>query len=277
MANKKIWELPFNGNLSGSTILPIVSGLITEHTSLSDVTEYIQNNMLSLVDIPKLKWNIDNNKLYLWWDALNTEFLKYNPRIFLFHYKKSKKTAKDSLNNHYRKKMNRFVHPANISGGTNTNPNYKAFYGGFDTSSHRSVNNLITEFYCPIKPNSWSEIRLDPNEWFIYNYAPGTPIPQMSQTSRGMVYALPELKRKIKPINYESLPPLSAKTPVKNKQFKFAIAIDNPNFTLTNKQNPVIIGDLSDTFYYGITGGGAESLGFGFKVKVHQQNFNYGN
>ncbi len=165
----------------------------------------------------------------VFWKPWNDTFAVYNPRIFLYRYKKTSKQTHDGATRTYRKKG--FVHPTNNNGVDY--PSSK-WFGGMQTD----WPDRTTEWSCPTTPYTKVFFAIDPKEWHGKNPNFANPVfPILVPDYEGDV-----VQSSIPPIRKY----LNTKTVKKVLVFKFAIVIDNPD-PATSEAIPFLVSDLSQT------------------------------
>lgn len=196
--------------------------------------------------------------LRFWWTSSDMEFLNHNPRIFLFQVRKRRKKASPGSPTTHRSFRNGYTHPTHKrNSGIYNNPNYKAFYNNGIQYNAFNLDGMSTEFPLSLTSTTKTIVEIDPNDWFRNDAAGGSP-----------TLIQPTNYSTTSSTNYKTYGAIEAET--KWVTLAFAIAIDNPNFTFTNKQNPVIFGPITNTVRFGFKDdplgpGGAGQFGrFGF-------------
>ena len=164
------------------------------------------------------------DKLFVWWESEDKEFLNYNPQIWLFVHRKNRRKLSDKIIT-----KRRYVHPPHQNGVNYPN---SGFYSG------RAENILgkpfTTEFNCPTQPFEKMELPINPYEW-IYETNAGTPkeITKESVLAGNKIYRTTGTKRYGGEYNSGYRPYIN---------FKIAIVIDNP----LGGEKPKLYGPMSE-------------------------------
>lgn len=190
----------------------------------------------------------------------NHEWLNYEPRIFLFRYKRKRRTKRPAHNGAIYKQTRAWVHPSDMLMVTNGVWNGSHVFGG----THKKNNGdsigegRRTEWFLGVSPTATATGNTYPEEFTAYhrkhiplsleNYWYDSidgfdnltfPLAISTiETNNPSTYVSGE-KKKI---------PSGASTisQRKNHYFRFAYAINNPNFGIGGDNNPLIFGPMSD-------------------------------
>lgn len=189
-----------------------------------------QQDTLNPADSPIWK-----SEVYAQWFSQDLAFLDFNPRYFLYRYKKNRKRRVPPS-----RYLNRFVHAPHLS------LDGVSFFGGDQTMPDGTSYGRKTEF--TVSPSA--------TQLTLIDFAPMTYFKPISWTTADLP-TLPGVLDRDFPIIGDPRKPLKAGRlwrPTGNANassravFKLAIAIENPDWTSTNKQARYMPGPFSDTF-----------------------------
>lgn len=178
----------------------------------------------------------------LLWAAGDTAFLDLNPEVWLFRNKQIRRKKGNLL--WVKKGFRHPTDPANYDGlsGLNQN-NGQSFVKDSDALTQTEIIDRKSEWPLPLSSNGVPfDIDLQPEKWFFYKDANDLPMPYWKPCPGNLNLADP---------NVVGVKAAGMATKGYNQvsvQMAFAIAVENPNWTPTNKQPKKIIGPLSKPF-----------------------------
>ncbi len=168
-----------------------------------------------------------SDKLYIKWEALDIQFLDYNPEVWLFCYKNARKkkvVLNESVATIHEWKLKGWKHESHLKGVKYPNSKYYSG-GGVSVIPKVDAYGRHTEFELSA-PAIWSEIKVD-----VYEY-----VCAKDESSQYVDVTDLSLNNSYQAIGILKFRKNSAK-------YRFAIVIDNPD---TNADNPKMIGPMSD-------------------------------
>jgi hypothetical protein len=235
-------------DIAAGTIIVKTTGNVDVTCDLNSIRVYQETNEELPIIIPKLKVRLLSDpvlqnligvkvsKIYASWNSpINTRFLGLNPRIWLFVWKNTRLSP-----SRLRKKSWR--HPQHL----NTHPFAgSSFYNGTMNNhpcSEIQTSGRKTQFFCPVNENEWVDIGFEQSDWFFPSndaYKEFRLTSKIAEFNSGLITAITQTdttnNKWVKGTNSRA-----------QKSFRIAIVCDNPEYTISNKQSPVIIGELSD-------------------------------
>jgi hypothetical protein len=113
-----------------------------------------------------------SERLFGYWASYDLNFLKYNPKIWLFRYKNYKKEVADDFYVSHKK----YTHAPHLNG---VNYENKRYYGGsiYCLATGITSTGVHSEFVLNTNVNTQFEIPIDPYDWF---YMKGSPSYKLS-------------------------------------------------------------------------------------------------
>ena len=246
--------------LTGTTIPislsnPVVSQVLTYNGSVwinSGVTA--SSGSTSNINIPQLKLDagyytsndsdvIYTDNLRCYWESADTNFLNYNPEVWIF---RRKTYVREPSGSHWKMRHKKWTHEPHLNGVKF--PNSKYYSGSINCPFEQiEIDGRHTEFTLTVTGSSEKmEIPLNPYE-YIYGKSGSTYI------SLSGITDFTGIGIKVAGRDSMSLP------------FRFAIAIDNPDISAIN---PKIIGELNDIIYLRFGGSGIDIKYFWNEINV---------
>ena len=273
--DKKISELPLASNLGLDDLLAVVHDGVTSKVSLRSLISELQVTIpqprIKIRHIfPKdLATSVDeyilhkHDMVYAFWEGDDDKFLKYNPKFFLYRYKKADvKIVQNNVTGVRRTVLmkKRFVHPSHAHGKdymVNVGSVIQGspyFAGVQSANSHGIVTQIAprnTEW--ALNPKPMLETHLDLAPWSYFRIPkgnrPGGPIKRVSGGSTNDQFSLIDKDEELGPDSFPSeFQPIPRGTGSKKSRFivfKVRIAIDNPN---PDSKMPKLFGPFSETF-----------------------------
>lgn len=188
-----------------------------EITTLTNTT--IPNEVVShgiIIPVPKLVLYDGSSKIAAKWNAENKEFLKFNPKYYLFRYRG--KGRKDTILEHKPRRKG-FYHPTHLNGSTHIKDNW---WSGTDRdNSGVLMPPRYTEWVVPVSEGLELELSINFNDW-VFIVTDSLPTDRINARIRG-----------------------ACSNTTRNVYFKLAIGID----TVTNSNGcPITFGPMSGVF-----------------------------
>jgi hypothetical protein len=207
-------------------------GYVTEGITLAQLTSSLQT-----LTIPKLHLHTEAGTrlgVTLMPTSASDLWTNLNPRIYLFHYRKTKGRKRKqggkeggSKTSKYRK--GGFLHPTHMNGINFSNS--KFYSGGTDIPYH-------TEYDMNISKGYETQMLDDFNPFEFYSYRNDAEGIYFKPLPRGLIAS------NLNMINISGKNANTLRKGNRSNYFKFAIGVDNPD---PNSAFPIIFGEMTDT------------------------------